>query len=511
MSIQNGGHPSDRPGVSISFSLKLPDSQLSAQERRTALAKVKSQIALHKKSIEVLEKEREELEKDLSLVVYPVLTLPVEIISRIFLRCLPSHGRIAPSPTTAPLLLAQICRHWREVALSTSRLWSSLYLYGGWDSDTIYGRRTVPVDLQEQNLLRTWFARAKGSPLSLGLNFQFRMASTALLDLVSSYASQIQHLDLHMWPEQFQEFRPFLTPFPLLQHLATVHSDDVRNLLIASPLIRELRLLRGSKLDSLVDQSLPFLTHLEVTTITAEKFLAVLRNFPALSHFTCFSNVSNSFSIPDASPPITFPHLSSFHTTGSSLLRLVAFPSLNFLEIDSYADPDVVQEFISRSSCTIRHLVISFEDQAPDEIADWLSIFPSISVLEVKECLEIALPKLVDYLSSPTLMPWLTDISICSHIDSSNIQSDCYDALLKMLLHRRRHPLRAAILRRFHIKFTSPIDDCIQMWQPGHLATLTLEQLLEDGLDFGVCVEFGQVGIQVWPATYGPEHESHFP
>ncbi|KAJ7223557.1 hypothetical protein GGX14DRAFT_658502 [Mycena pura] len=491
MSIQNG---SDRPGVSSSFSIKLPDSQLSTQERRAALAKVKSQIALHKKSIEVLEKEREELEKDLSLVVYPVLTLPVEMTSRIFLQCLPSHGHVAPSPTTAPLLLAQICRHWREVALSTSRLWSSLYLSGG----------SFRFDNERwRNLLQTWFARAEGSPLSLGLRL-LRVASPALLDLVSSHASQIQRLDLHMEPEQFQKSCPFLTPFPLLQHLATTHSDseDVRNLLIASPLIRELCLLCDSELDFLVDQSLPFLTHLEVTTITAEMFLAILRNFPALSHLKC-SYDPDSFSIPDASTPITFPHLSSFHTNGSSILPLVAFPSLCCLEIgcDAEVEPDVVQEFITRSSCTIRHLVISFEDEEPDEIVDCLSIFPSISVLKVTECPKIALLSLIDYLSSPTLMPWLTDISICSDIMSSNIERDCYDALFKML-HHRRHPLQAAILRRFHIKFSSDQDDCSQIWRPGYLTAQALEQLLEDGLDFGVSVECEDVESPVWPATY---------
>ncbi|KAJ7667265.1 hypothetical protein B0H17DRAFT_836591, partial [Mycena rosella] len=55
--------------------------------------------------------------------VYPVLTLPPEIVSQIFVNCLPIHGRVRPSPTTAPLTLTQICHHWREIALSTSALW----------------------------------------------------------------------------------------------------------------------------------------------------------------------------------------------------------------------------------------------------------------------------------------------------------------------------------------------------------------------------------------------------
>ncbi|KAJ7194315.1 hypothetical protein GGX14DRAFT_378075, partial [Mycena pura] len=52
-------------------------------------------------------------------------TLLSEILAHIFVYCLP-HGRIRPSPRTAPLVLGQICRRWRDVALSTGRLWSSL-------------------------------------------------------------------------------------------------------------------------------------------------------------------------------------------------------------------------------------------------------------------------------------------------------------------------------------------------------------------------------------------------
>ncbi|KAJ7200849.1 hypothetical protein GGX14DRAFT_371966, partial [Mycena pura] len=70
-----------------------------------------------------LHRKQQELEQRLALVVYPVLTLPDEIISRIFVDCLPSHGRVCPSQRTAPLLLAQICRLWRDIALETCELW----------------------------------------------------------------------------------------------------------------------------------------------------------------------------------------------------------------------------------------------------------------------------------------------------------------------------------------------------------------------------------------------------
>ncbi|KAJ7108128.1 hypothetical protein C8R44DRAFT_585533, partial [Mycena epipterygia] len=54
---------------------------------------------------------------------YPVITLPNEMTSRIFLYCIPTQSAEHHSIHTAPLLLIQICRHWRDIALSTSELW----------------------------------------------------------------------------------------------------------------------------------------------------------------------------------------------------------------------------------------------------------------------------------------------------------------------------------------------------------------------------------------------------
>ncbi|KAJ7827093.1 hypothetical protein B0H13DRAFT_1657130, partial [Mycena leptocephala] len=103
-------------------------------ERRAILAEIKLKIAQRKTdlaalvcAITSLEKAQRVVEESLALIVYPVLTLPYEITSRIFVACLPSDG-VRPSPDAAPLLLAQICRHWRKIALSTGELWCSVNL-----------------------------------------------------------------------------------------------------------------------------------------------------------------------------------------------------------------------------------------------------------------------------------------------------------------------------------------------------------------------------------------------
>ncbi|KAF8175470.1 hypothetical protein K438DRAFT_1608588, partial [Mycena galopus ATCC 62051] len=60
-------------------------------------------------------------EEELDSIVYPVLSLPPEITSHIFIQSLPEDTR--PSPRSAPLLLVQICRSWRVIAIATPDLW----------------------------------------------------------------------------------------------------------------------------------------------------------------------------------------------------------------------------------------------------------------------------------------------------------------------------------------------------------------------------------------------------
>ncbi|KAJ6457026.1 hypothetical protein C8R47DRAFT_915790, partial [Mycena vitilis] len=92
------------------------------------MEEIRSAILRHKSFLEALEQKQIEVEIELSGAVYPILTIAPEIISRIFLACLPDHGRVRPSVNKPPLVLAQICRQWREIALSLPELWASVDL-----------------------------------------------------------------------------------------------------------------------------------------------------------------------------------------------------------------------------------------------------------------------------------------------------------------------------------------------------------------------------------------------
>ncbi|KAJ6561438.1 hypothetical protein DFH09DRAFT_864274, partial [Mycena vulgaris] len=67
----------------------------------------------------------------------PVLTLPSEITAEIFLQCLPDTDVLGEDPvcemaeeleSNAPVLLMGVCRAWRDIALATPMLWSTLHV-----------------------------------------------------------------------------------------------------------------------------------------------------------------------------------------------------------------------------------------------------------------------------------------------------------------------------------------------------------------------------------------------
>ncbi|KAJ7129181.1 hypothetical protein C8R44DRAFT_776102 [Mycena epipterygia] len=63
-----------------------------------------------------------------------ISAFPVELISEIFLHCMPDEQDglkahiFSTSYTPISMLLSNICSLWRDIALSTPALWSTLYL-----------------------------------------------------------------------------------------------------------------------------------------------------------------------------------------------------------------------------------------------------------------------------------------------------------------------------------------------------------------------------------------------
>ncbi|KAF7375523.1 F-box domain-containing protein [Mycena sanguinolenta] len=104
--------------------------------------------------ISSLTAERQRLQDIADTIIYPVLSLPVETTTEIFRRCIPAQSNLGKSSSEAPWVLAQVCRRWRQIALSTPHLWQSLFFRDG----------EAPIEL-----LHLWLSRSGRLPLKLDL------------------------------------------------------------------------------------------------------------------------------------------------------------------------------------------------------------------------------------------------------------------------------------------------------------------------------------------------------
>ncbi|KAJ7244334.1 hypothetical protein C8J57DRAFT_1004659, partial [Mycena rebaudengoi] len=139
------------------------------------------------------------------------LALPNEITSEILVHFLPTYpNRALPTGPSSPELLGQICRQWRDISLSTPRLWCALSL------DLYDGRRLK----RKLRLLKNWLKRSGTCPLSISL----RSESTGNREFSS--ADFIAALSLHCsrWEEM-----EFILPY-----------GDLRLVHGAMPLLRQL-------------------------------------------------------------------------------------------------------------------------------------------------------------------------------------------------------------------------------------------------------------------------------
>ncbi|KAJ7672395.1 hypothetical protein DFH06DRAFT_1082346 [Mycena polygramma] len=117
-------HPSD-PTVPTAS----PSEGAAHAADRARIAQIDVQILELEASLHALKEERKSLQNRLDAYRYPVLTLPNETVSEIFVHFLPAYPKCPPPiGLLSPYLLCRICRKWREIALATPALWRAFSL-----------------------------------------------------------------------------------------------------------------------------------------------------------------------------------------------------------------------------------------------------------------------------------------------------------------------------------------------------------------------------------------------
>jgi hypothetical protein len=352
-------------------------------------------------------------------LVLALWRLPTEVISQIFVHCLPKHHHLWPSSKLAPMLLTRICRRWREVAVGLPTLWCRLRL----DAEGVHDRHWQLIAF----CYDSWLRRSQGLPLSLEVWCYTDNSTTKLRRLIQPYTNQISSLSIRF---SLDADKPeyMLTDLPALQELTIGAYDRSAIPAIAQSVSRLSFTMRGLKITWPVfhledffafNPLLAHLTNLEVAVSQMDVVPHLLHLCPNLSSLTIRSGAKQFLRTIE---PFTHTKLQSLriaHDLGNTtqlagLFVALSLPNLRLLEaryiqpsqtytlFDALPPPNLLQlevryqrtwphmhltAFLARSNCPLESLVFGAGVMTTDEQrATYISRIPSLEVVVDPMC-----------------------------------------------------------------------------------------------------------------------------
>ncbi|KAK6997024.1 F-box domain-containing protein [Favolaschia claudopus] len=331
--------------------VSMESDRVFVAEKDAQILELERQISALQKSISSLRSAKHIPQKRLDAYKYPVLTLPNEIISEIFLHFLPPYPDYPPFiGRLSPFLLTHICHLWREIAIATPKLWRTI-AHTQWYPYVNF----VP-------LTALYLERARGCPLSV-----HRAESHGGFPSLIPYRSRWEHVKLYRvynWPLMLAG------PMPRLR---TLHILDVPPVPQPSPIVFTLehapllRILDMPILDAAHLPKLPWgqLTSLTLQTVRLHQLVSILEQSPDLMELRCFIHYCSDFILPPSGIPSLhrLTRLSlDYHTPPKdrNFLNSFTVPALKTLEVPHSLlgkEPiESIKRFMAKSSCQITEL-----------------------------------------------------------------------------------------------------------------------------------------------------------
>ncbi|KAJ7181459.1 hypothetical protein C8R43DRAFT_911735 [Mycena crocata] len=321
--------------------------------------------------------------------VHPILSLPVELVALIFFHCLPDRQEL--NAGTAPLLLTRICGHWRDIALRTPELWSSVFF----ELFHVAKDRLV----SKMRMLKFWLDRGAAHPLTLYLHY--RQPFTAAAPLIAEQSSRWRDVDLFLHPTTLAAFSsagglqlPQLRRLSLGCLQATDADADAGQPVITAfsvaPQLTDVSLLKLAP-SSVV---LPWaqLTSFYAQCADLEEGMRVLHSAPRMQHLR-LDLQRLTHGAPSSEPCIHTSLLSLTIQTHPAaplpvrtLLAPLTLPSLLALDVPPLAALDVPAfvDFLARSGCALQRLALPIAPLPTGALHTALANLPALSELSLQ-------------------------------------------------------------------------------------------------------------------------------
>nr|GAT47685.1 predicted protein [Mycena chlorophos] len=367
---------------------------LNKSALRREISELEQAISHETASLDDMEERLVDLRRELNAsATYPVLSLPHEIISEIFIHCLEASESHPDWPnsdprTRPPWLFAQICSTWRNIALATPELWNRMSL-------------CLDFEGSSTNILDTFAARAR-AVLDLLLwadldleRMPLEEQAAGFFPCLQRHASRIASLQLETGTVAVDALHAMSFDFARLEQLRMfTDTVDSRWSWTQEPFacFRHAFALRSLELRGTSPQSidLPWtnLTTLKMQGRTTDDCMLALRLAPNLIEAELELNWTSDW-IPPLNP-FTHPRIRRLKLTeaiddplqhgeartfGLAHLTLV---TLETFEIDPsvHMSPQIMHGFLKRSYPPLRSLAFKSQGSQDSGLGVWSSMEP---------------------------------------------------------------------------------------------------------------------------------------
>ncbi|KAF7294177.1 hypothetical protein HMN09_01146100 [Mycena chlorophos] len=313
---------------------------------RAHLAQVAAEIKHRKQQLLQLHHYEYAVHVELNRVAkhsQPILSLPTEITSEIFIQCLPDGKDAMPTANwlEAPLLLASVCRAWCGIVMSTPALWRAFWI----DLDM--------MDDEELSMfMHLWLKNACGNPVRMGLLGDFSSVDVPyLVALPQMFSKTLSSLAVVVQLSDVPQLRSLALELEGLEELDVCidKDDDPEGSLDLSGFLATAPRLTKVSLNSIkpTELTLPWSRvtdfHLHHRFFTATHLFDILILLPNLVH----ADIDVDYELDSPVPlvnvldhQLTLPHLQSLsisegmdaHPAQPHFLDLLTLPQLRKLE-----------------------------------------------------------------------------------------------------------------------------------------------------------------------------------
>ncbi|KAK7031034.1 hypothetical protein VNI00_013824 [Paramarasmius palmivorus] len=413
-------------------------STTELRQIKELIAEPEEQVRLLDEKIKQLQSERDRLQSfvdDHRALLSPARRLPRDIVAEIFLYCLPTNYLPVCDASKAPLVLTAICGSWREIAVTTPRLWQAIHFV----FPSLFGY-TIDEDFRtlchfRRESLQLWLKRAGSLPLTISCHAQYndkkpihvakelRTIYFEYVKILSRYSTQWKNLYLSSISRELllplQELKP--NDVPLLSSLSLEansfeHGRPWMSMSTEYPLLNIMRApsllalhlsreavdiftlpVQWSNLAELFIRSLPS-SAAPISPVQAVQRL--VRSCHSLRKCTLDLTVSTDDDVSVLPPRETWQHLSE--------LRINL--AINIPEDAERSHRVIQQIFDSISTPSLSHLVLSMPDKTVT-----MQQAPFLDLLQASECRLVSL-ELDVLLSSMALIGILQRIPTLSSL-----------------------------------------------------------------------------------------------